>query len=164
MCDAPSRGRRVNTREHRVLTPAHPLPAVAAFSKQAGSHPRHLSCGPGHASCSDQGRRREGVVCPPRPTSSGSGGGAGVPACLLELPQRGERAPETGCSTRAVSLGEQHVSRMRGAQLERPRLPGRLTGRKKRVNLWSICHSRDWCSSITSKDALLSRDSRHLLS
>ena len=55
----------MNTREHRVLTPNHPLPAVAAFSKQAGSHPCHLSCGPGHVSCSDQGCRGEGVVCPP---------------------------------------------------------------------------------------------------
>ena len=63
---APSRGRRVNTCECHVLTAAHHLPAAAAFSQWAGSHPCHVSCRPGHACCSDQGSTREGAVCPPQ--------------------------------------------------------------------------------------------------
>ena len=57
---APSCGRGVNTCSRHVLVAACHLPAAAAFSQRAGSHPCHVSCRPGRV-CFSHTERRGGV-------------------------------------------------------------------------------------------------------
>ena len=76
----------MNTREHHVLTPARPLPAVAACLSRRVHTPATSPADLGTRAALTRGAGEKGRRARP-PTSSDSGGGAGVPARLLELPQ-----------------------------------------------------------------------------